>query len=119
MPASARLPILTIGTLAAPAALNQYQSFAQILAGTTWGPGQFGYLNLLWDRESGWNPAAANPVSGAFGIPQALPAAKMASAGPDWATDPYTQIIWGVGYIRATYGTPQAAWAHELAYGWY
>jgi len=112
-------PALTIGNLAAPAGLNQYQSFAQTLAGTTWGPGQFPYLNLLWDRESGWNPAAVNPVSGAFGIPQALPAAKMTSAGPDWATNPDTQIIWGIGYIRATYGTPQAAWAHELAYSWY
>jgi cell wall-associated NlpC family hydrolase len=111
-------PVLTFGNLATPA-LNQYQSVAQALAGTTWGPGQFPYLNLLWQRESGWNPAAANPVSGAFGIPQALPAAKMASAGPDWATNPYTQIIWGIGYIHATYGTPQAAWAHELAYGWY
>jgi len=105
--------------LAAPAALNQYQSFAQTLADTTWGPSQFPYLNLLWERESGWNPAATNPSSGAFGIPQALPAVKMASAGLDWATNPYTQIIWGIGYIHATYGTPQAAWAHELAYGWY
>jgi cell wall-associated NlpC family hydrolase len=100
-------------------ALNQYQSFAQSLANATWGPGQFPYLDMLWDRESGWNPAATNPVSGAYGIPQALPAVKMASAGLDWATDPYTQIIWGIGYIKATYGTPQAAWAHELAFGWY
>ena len=114
----AAAPILPFGILAVPA-LNQYQSFAQTLAGITWGPGQFPYLNLLWTRESGWNPAAANPLSGAFGIPQALPAAKMASAGLDWATNPYTQIIWGIGYIHATYGTPQAAWAHELAYGWY
>ena len=117
--AAAAAPVLTIGNLAALAVLNQYQGFAQALAGATWGPGQFPYLNLLWERESGWNPAAANPVSGAFGIPQALPAAKMASAGPDWATSPDTQIIWGIGYIHATYGTPQAAWAHELAYGWY
>jgi cell wall-associated NlpC family hydrolase len=106
-------------SLPAPSALNQYQSFAQNLADTTWGPSQFPYLNLLWERESGWNPAATNPSSGAFGIPQALPAVKMASAGLNWATDPYTQIIWGIGYIHATYGTPQAAWAHELAYGWY
>ena len=112
-------PAPASGNLAAPATLSQYQSFAQTLADTTWGPGQFPYLNLLWTRESGWNPAATNPVSGAFGIPQALPAVKMASAGLDWATDPYTQIIWGIGYIRATYGTPQAAWAHELAYSWY
>jgi cell wall-associated NlpC family hydrolase len=107
------------GNLAALAVLNQYQSFAQTLADATWGSSQFLYLNLLWDRESGWNPAATNPVSGAFGIPQALPAVKMASAGLDWATDPYTQIIWGIGYIQAAYGTPQAAWAHEFAYGWY
>jgi cell wall-associated NlpC family hydrolase len=107
------------GAPASPGGLSQYQSFAQALANATWGPGQFPYLNLLWDRESGWNPAATNPVSGAFGIPQALPAMKMASAGLDWATDPYTQIIWGIGYIQAAYGTPQAAWAHELVSGWY
>ena len=107
------------GGLAAPGSLNQYQSFARNLADTTWGSGQFSYLYLLWQRESGWNPAALNLLSGAFGIPQALPAVKMAAAGPDWATNPYTQIIWGIGYIRAAYGTPQAAWAHELAYSWY
>jgi cell wall-associated NlpC family hydrolase len=104
---------------ASPGALNQYQNFAQTLASTTWGPGQFPYLDMLWNRESGWNPAATNPVSGAYGIPQALPAVKMATAGLDWATDPYTQIIWGINYIQAAYGTPQAAWAHELAFGWY
>jgi hypothetical protein len=41
-------------------------------------------------------------------------AACPASAGLDWATDPYTRIIWGIGYIKATYGTPEMAWAHEL-----
>jgi hypothetical protein len=104
---------------ASPAALNQYQSFAKALANETWGPGQFPYLELLWTRESGWDPAAINPASGAFGIPQSLPAVKMASAGLDWATNPDTQIIWGIGYIHATYGTPHAAWAHELAHNWY
>ena len=107
------------GIVAAPAAANQYENFAHTLADATWGPTQFAYLNLLWQQESGWNPAATNPRSGAFGIPQALPAAKMASAGRDWATNPYTQITWGIGYIKTTYQTPQAAWAHELAYGWY
>jgi hypothetical protein len=46
----------------------------------------------VWTRESGWNPYATNPLSGAYGIPQSLPAAKMASAGPDWQTNPATQI---------------------------
>lgn len=117
--AHATQPIAAGGLLATPAALNQYQSFAKGLADSTWGSSQFPYLYLLWERESGWNPAAINPTSGAFGIPQSLPAVKMASAGLDWATDPYTQIIWGIGYILAAYGTPQAAWAHEVAYSWY
>ena len=102
-----------------PSDLSRYQSFARSLTAGTWGSGQFPYLYLLWERESGWNPAATNPQSGAFGIPQALPARKMETAGTDWATNPYTQITWGIGYIRAAYGTPRTAWAHEVAYGWY
>lgn len=80
---------------------------------------QFSCLDSLWMRESGWNPAASNPSSGAFGIPQALPGTKMASAGPDWATNPATQIEWGLGYIRDRYGSPCGAWGHSESYGWY
>jgi hypothetical protein len=43
----------------------------------------------------------------------------MATAGPDWQTDPTTQIEWGLGYIQRTYGTPCNAWSHEEADGWY
>ena len=64
----------------------------------------------MWDRESGWRYAAAN-ASGAFGIPQALPGSKMATAGGDWQTNPATQISWGLGYIKARYGDPCKAWA--------
>lgn len=76
-------------------------------------------LHALWSRESGWNHFAQNPSSGAYGIPQALPATKMASAGDDWATNPETQIRWGLGYIDARYGTPCAAWEHSEAKNWY
>jgi hypothetical protein len=79
----------------------------------------FGCLDLLWQRESGWDYDAENPVSGAYGIPQALPGSKMASAGSDWQTDPATQIRWGLGYIKAIYGNPCAAWAFEEANGYY
>jgi hypothetical protein len=79
---------------------------------------QFGCLDDLWNAESGWRYNAEN-ASGAYGIPQALPGSKMASAGADWATDPTTQIKWGLGYIKNIYGTPCGAWAHEEAYGWY
>jgi hypothetical protein len=79
---------------------------------------QFGCLNNIWTRESGWRYNAEN-ASGAYGIPQALPGSKMASAGADWMTDPTTQIRWGLGYIKSTYGTPCDAWAFWQAHGWY
>jgi resuscitation-promoting factor RpfB len=79
---------------------------------------QWGCLDDLWEAESGWVYNAEN-ASGAYGIPQALPGSKMASAGPDWETDPTTQIKWGLGYIQSVYGTPCAAWDHEEADGWY
>jgi hypothetical protein len=84
-----------------------------------WGASQFSCLNSLWLRESEWSISATNPTSGAYGIPQALPGSKMASAGHDWRTNPLTQISWGLGYIRARYGTPCGAWAHSQASGWY
>ena len=83
-----------------------------------WSSSEFGCLVSLWNTESGWDVHASNP-SGAYGIPQALPGWKMASAGPDWQTDAATQIRWGLGYIKGTYGSPCGAWAHEQADGWY
>lgn len=80
--------------------------------------GQFSCLVKLWNRESGWQYDAEN-ASGAYGIPQSLPGAKMASAGSNWATDPTTQITWGLGYIKNVYGSPCAAWNFELANGYY
>ena len=84
-----------------------------------WGASQFGCLNSLWMRESKWSVHATNPTSGAYGIPQALPGSKMASAGPNWRTNAITQIAWGLGYIRARYGSPCGAWSHSEGPGWY
>jgi len=103
---------------AAPSGTPQQIAMA-MLPGHGWSSGQFSCLDNLWTRESGWNVYATNPTSGAYGIPQALPGSKMASAGADWQTNPATQIRWGLGYIQATYGSPCGAWAHETAYGWY
>jgi hypothetical protein len=80
---------------------------------------QFSCLDALWNRESGWNLYATNPTSGAYGIPQSLPATKMTSAGSDWRTNATTQIRWGLSYIAAVYGSPCAAWSHEETAGWY
>lgn len=81
--------------------------------------GQFGCLDRLWTKESEWRVRATNPSSGAYGIPQSLPAGKMASAGSDWRTNARTQIRWGLGYISERYGSPCAAWAHSQARNWY
>lgn len=79
------------------------------LAHFGWDEGEMVALTRLWEGESGWRWNAENPSSGAYGIPQALPAEKMASAGEDWRSNPATQIDWGLKYIKDTYGTPSAA----------
>jgi len=88
------------------------------VASRGWGEDQYSCLVSLWNKESGWRVNAANP-SGAYGIPQALPGSKMASAGADWETSAATQIEWGLGYISGRYGTPCGAWAHSVDVGWY
>lgn len=85
-----------------------------------WSPDyQFPYLDKLWEQESGWNVHAENPYSGAYGIPQAVPGSKMASAGSNWQNSAGTQIRWGLDYIRGRYNSPRRAWLHEEADGWY
>jgi len=79
---------------------------------------QYGCLNNIWSRESGWRYNAEN-ASGAYGIPQALPGSKMATAGPNWQTNPTTQIKWGLGYIKGRYGSPCQAWSAWQVQGWY
>jgi hypothetical protein len=80
---------------------------------------QFGCLNKLWKKESGWNHRAENPSSGAYGIPQSYPGNKMSSAGADWRTNPATQIKWGLGYIKGRYKTPCGAWSRSESTGSY
>lgn len=109
------------------------QNIAKLLcAGYGWAPQQntteWNSLVALWEKESGWSEYADTRKSGldppnattyAYGIPQARPAQKMASAGADWETNPKTQIRWGLRYIKDTYGSPSGAWAHEQIHDWY
>jgi hypothetical protein len=84
-----------------------------------WSSSQFSCLQPLWEHESGWSVTAENPTSGAYGIPQSLPGAQMASAGADWQSNAATQIRWGLTYIHGRYGSPCGAWAHEESDNWY
>ena len=90
-----------------------------MMAGHGWGDSEFSCLESLWTRESSWNYQAENASSGAYGIPQALPGTKMSEVADDWATNPTTQITWGLNYISGRYGTPCSAWAHSESVGWY
>jgi hypothetical protein len=102
------------------AAASSPRQIAQAMLGSFgWSAGQFSCLDPLWAHESGWSVTAENAGSGAYGIPQALPGSRMASAGANWQTSAATQIKWGLDYIKGTYGSPCGAWAHEGATGWY
>ncbi len=76
-------------------------------------------LVKLWTKESHWRWNAENKSSGAYGIPQSLPANKMASAGANWHEDASIQITWGLSYIRSKYGNPSEAWKYSQKIGWY
>ncbi|MEU4243167.1 lytic transglycosylase domain-containing protein [Actinoplanes sp. NPDC026619] len=106
-----------------PASCNEYSGSRQIgcalMLDSGFGLDQFPCLDKLFKKESGWNYRAENRSSGAYGIPQALPGKKMASAGADWKTNPATQIKWGLGYIEGRYDTPCKAWAHSESVGSY
>jgi hypothetical protein len=84
-----------------------------------WSSSEFSCLDSLWLSESNWSISASNSSSGAYGIPQALPGEKMASAGADWRTNPATQIEWGLEYIESNYGSPCSAWYFKEGSGWY
>ena len=106
--------IVTTGTVA------EYQAYARercIAYG--WSTNDFNCLVSLWNKESKWNPYARNSGSGAYGIPQALPASKMAAYGSDYKTNYKTQINWGLNYIKTRYGSPSAAWSYFKTHNWY
>jgi hypothetical protein len=88
-------------------------------ASVGWTGAQWVALNNIVMHESGWSTTAQNPTSPAYGIPQADPGSKMASAGADWRTNPRTQIKWMIGYIRSRYGNPVNAWRYWQAHSSY
>lgn len=109
----------------APSSISGNVATGKLLAAPYgWATGaQWNALYALWERESGWSNTAENAGSGAYGIAQALGhgPTNQYPAGP--ANPPVSsaaaQILWGLGYIRSTYGNPVNAWAHEESAGWY
>ena len=116
--------IVSVGQLVIPPATDVEKGSNRALgqemaAAYGWTGDQWACLDALWARESGWSHTSHNNSSGAHGIPQALPGSKMATFGADWATNPATQIAWGLSYIQGRYATPCGGWAHFQQKGWY
>jgi hypothetical protein len=104
------------GTAAAVAPAGTYQDYAMNKLG---GSGsEFGCLENLWGKESGWNPNAQNPSSTAYGIPQFLNS-TWSGTGIAKTSDGYRQIDAGLIYIDQRYGSPCGAWSHSRSTGWY
>lgn len=113
----------SIGPVSGPADAGpgQAQNYARSRLGNYgWDINQFLPLQALWNKESSWLRLAINPTSGAYGIPQALPASKLPFAGQAaGGSHASPQIDWGLNYIKGTYGSPAGAWGHEVAFNWY
>jgi hypothetical protein len=95
------------------------QRIAQSMLGRYGWGSQWGALNAVAMRESGWNMNARNPSSGAYGIAQFIngPSEYYQYGGnPGSASGQVTAFL---NYIKQRYGSPNAAWAHELNFGWY
>ena len=114
---SAKAPVMSVPAVTPGSARDIASQMMLSMYG--WGSDQFACFDKIITQESGWNVSATNRSSGAYGIPQALPGSKMATAGADWQTNPATQIKWALGYVQGRYATPCGAWAFKSAHGWY
>jgi hypothetical protein len=109
--------LAALGATFAPATAEA--SSPQAIAARIVPAGQFHSFSEIISHESSWNVSATNRSSGAYGLAQALPGSKMASAGADWRTNPTTQIKWALRYMDSRYGSPNAAWSFWRAHHWY
>ena len=110
----------SLNSLSVSGTVSEYQAYAkQRCYDYGWSDYDFECLVKLWNRESGWRVNSCNSSSGAYGIPQSVPASKMAAFGSDYLTNYKTQIEWGLNYISKRYGSPSNAWAHSQSTGWY
>ncbi|MEU4032849.1 transglycosylase SLT domain-containing protein [Streptomyces collinus] len=114
--ATAGMALTAAPAQAAPSAASSAQAVAHKMIPDA---AQYNAFSKIVEHESGWNPSATNSSSGAYGLVQALPGSKMASAGSDWKTNPATQIKWGLDYMNSRYGSPAKAWSFWQANGWY
>ncbi|MFF9643116.1 aggregation-promoting factor C-terminal-like domain-containing protein [Kitasatospora aureofaciens] len=111
--------VTALGAAVVPTMASAADASPQAVAARIVPANQLASFSQIISHESGWNVTATNPSSGSYGLGQALPASKMASAGADWKTNPATQIKWALDYMNTRYGSPNAAWAFWQNHHWY
>lgn len=108
------------GTAEAPApAFSASGSKADWMRAAGIGDADFGYVDYIISHESGWDYHAVNRSSGAYGLPQSLPAGKLASAGADWRDNPVTQLRWANNYAVGRYGSWGGAYRFWVTNHWW
>ncbi|MFD0532082.1 transglycosylase SLT domain-containing protein [Kitasatospora arboriphila] len=111
--------VTALGADLMPSTASAATQSPQAIAAQVVPANQLASFNQIISHESSWNVHATNPSSGAYGLGQALPGSKMASAGADWKTNPKTQIKWAYDYMNSRYGSPNAAWSFWQTHHWY
>ncbi|MEV7783492.1 transglycosylase SLT domain-containing protein [Kitasatospora sp. NPDC088351] len=111
--------VTALGAAVVPTVASAADASPQAIAAQIVSADQLASFSQIISHESGWNVTATNPSSGSYGLGQALPASKMASAGADWKTNPSTQIKWALDYMNTRYGSPNAAWSFWQTHHWY
>ncbi|WP_316528392.1 transglycosylase SLT domain-containing protein [Kitasatospora brasiliensis] len=111
--------VTALGAAVVPSVASAADASPQAIAAQIVPADQLASFSQIISHESGWNVTATNPSSGSYGLGQALPASKMASAGADWKTNPSTQIKWALDYMNTRYGSPNAAWNFWQNHHWY
>lgn len=115
----------TQGAGGAQSASSQAPAFTQSGSKADWmraagiSDTDFGYVDYIISHESGWNYHAVNRSSGAYGLPQSLPAGKLASVGADWRDNPVTQLRWANNYAVGRYGSWEVAYRFWVTNHWW
>ena len=107
----------------------------QIMTAAGIDPSDQGYAAYIIDHENGsWCPTRWQGQNGCpatyvalyaeganigYGLCQATPGNKMATAGADWKTNPVTQMQWCTSYALSRYGSWQAAYLFKYRNGWW
>lgn len=90
-------------------------SSAEWMAAAGIAESDWGYVDYIVSRESGWNPNATNRSSGACGLVQALPCSKVPGNG----YDPVDNLRWATGYAVGRYGSWAAAYGFWTSNHWW